>query len=51
MDAIIESGRKIWEGEIVSFYITAGQDRTGQTLTALRTLRVNAWSRCSAAFC
>jgi hypothetical protein len=47
MDAIIESGRKIWEGEIVRFRIAERQRRL---LTAPRTLRVNVWSRCFAAF-
>ena len=50
MDAIIESGRKIWEGEIVRAWILRA-DEGGPKLTAPRTLKVNAWSRCSAASC
>jgi hypothetical protein len=48
MDAIMESGRKIWEGEIVKFRIAGRQRRP---LTAPRTLKVNVWSRCFVAFC
>ncbi|KAI4851102.1 hypothetical protein E4T44_02346 [Aureobasidium sp. EXF-8845] len=40
MDAIMESGRKIWEGEIVKFRIAGRQRRP---LTAPRTLKVIAF--------